>query len=74
MHNPAMNDLIRRLTLLLNDRALSAEQRRTLSRILASAHEARITYEEAIEEAKAIGIRNPGFDGDEVGWPDDDFV
>lgn len=26
-----------------------------------------------IQEAKMIGVRNPAFDGDMVGWLDDDF-
>lgn len=30
------------------------------------------TYEKWIEEAKMIGVRNPAFDGDYVGWLDDD--
>jgi hypothetical protein len=30
-------------------------------------------YEEWIQEAKMIGVRNPAFDGDMVGWLDDDF-
>jgi hypothetical protein len=28
---------------------------------------------ERIQEAKMIGIRNPAFDGDFVGYPEDDF-
>ena len=32
-----------------------------------------ISADEAIEEAKMIGVRNPAFDGDMVGWLDDDF-
>lgn len=30
-------------------------------------------YEKWIDEAKMIGVRNPAFDGDMVGWLDDDF-
>lgn len=30
-------------------------------------------YEQRIEESKMIGVRNPAFDGDMVGWLDDDF-
>ncbi len=29
--------------------------------------------EQQIEETKMIGVRNPAFDGDRVGYPDDDF-
>lgn len=29
-------------------------------------------YEKWIDEAKMIGVRNPSFDGDYVGWLDDD--
>lgn len=29
--------------------------------------------EQRILDAKMIGVRNPSFDGDEVGYPDDDF-
>lgn len=32
-----------------------------------------VTYEEEIELAKMIGVRNPDFDGDLMGRPDDDF-
>lgn len=31
------------------------------------------TYEDWIQDAKMIGVRNPSFDGDYVGWLDDDF-
>jgi hypothetical protein len=27
-----------------------------------------ISIEEALEQAKMIGVRNPAFEGDEVGW------
>ncbi|MBL8165238.1 MAG: hypothetical protein JNJ61_24865 [Anaerolineae bacterium] len=30
-------------------------------------------YEQWIQDAKMIGVRNPSFDGDSVGWLDDDF-
>lgn len=30
------------------------------------------TYEKWIDEAKMIGVRNPSFDGDYIGWLDDD--
>jgi uncharacterized membrane protein len=29
--------------------------------------------EEAVTEAKMLGLRNPAFDGDYVGYPNDDF-
>ncbi len=31
------------------------------------------SYEQWIQDAKMIGVRNPSFDGDMVGWLDDDF-
>jgi hypothetical protein len=30
-------------------------------------------YGDEIREAKMIGVRNPSFDGDYIGYPDDDF-
>jgi hypothetical protein len=30
-------------------------------------------YSDEIREAKMIGVRNPSFDGDYIGYPDDDF-
>jgi len=29
--------------------------------------------EKDIQDAKMIGVRNPSFDGDMIGYPDDDF-
>jgi hypothetical protein len=29
--------------------------------------------DDAVTEAKSIGVRNPAFEGDMVGWLDDDF-
>jgi hypothetical protein len=31
------------------------------------------TYEQWILDAKMIGIRNPAFEGDYIGYPEDDF-
>jgi hypothetical protein len=31
------------------------------------------SYEQQIQAAKMIGVRNPFFDGDEIGYPEDDF-
>jgi hypothetical protein len=31
------------------------------------------SYEQWIKDAKMMGIRNPAFDGDEIGYPEDDF-
>jgi hypothetical protein len=36
-------------------------------------HTADFLYERRIEEAKMIGVRNPAFDGDLIGYPEDDF-
>lgn len=30
-------------------------------------------YEDLLVEAKRIGLRNPAFEGDMIGWLDDDF-
>ena len=29
--------------------------------------------DDAVAEARSIGVRNPAFEGDRVGWLDDDF-
>jgi hypothetical protein len=44
-----------------------------LQRTIEDVEDARISADEAIEQAKMIGVRNPAFDGDMVGWLDDDF-
>jgi hypothetical protein len=44
-----------------------------LQRTIEDVEDAKISADEAIEEAKMIGVRNPAFDGDMVGWLDDDF-
>jgi hypothetical protein len=31
-------------------------------------------YGDEIREAKMIGVRNPSFDGDYIGYPEDDFT
>ncbi len=48
-------------------------KRLRLLNILSDLELGMISAEEAIEEAKMIGVRNPAFDGDMVGWLDDDF-
>jgi hypothetical protein len=35
---------------------------------------AEFLYGKQIQEAKMIGVRNPAFDGDMVGYPEDDIV
>jgi hypothetical protein len=48
-------------------------KRLRLLNILSDLELGMISAEEAIEEAKMIGVRNPAYDGDMVGWLDDDF-
>lgn len=44
-----------------------------LDRLITDMERGIIGIEDAITEAKRIGYRNPAFDGDMVGWLDDDF-
>ncbi len=44
-----------------------------IARIMRNVEDGTLTFEEALIEAKMIGLRNPAFDGDMVGWLDDDF-
>jgi hypothetical protein len=44
-----------------------------IARIMRNVEDGALTFEDALEEAKMIGVRNPAFDGDMVGWLDDDF-
>lgn len=48
-------------------------KRLRLLNILSDLELGMISADEAIEEAKMIGVRNPAYDGDMVGWLDDDF-
>ncbi|HEX2907760.1 MAG TPA: hypothetical protein VHO69_12905 [Phototrophicaceae bacterium] len=50
-----------------------AQKRYDIENIIESINRGIYTYEQAIRAAKMIGLRNPSFDGDEVGYPDDDF-
>lgn len=49
------------------------QKRRDLDDVMRDIDKGVFLYEEWIQEAKMIGIRNPAFDGDMVGWLDDDF-
>jgi hypothetical protein len=49
------------------------ERRKKLWRFFFLARDTETDYEEIISEAEKIGVRNPAFDGDYVGWLDDDF-
>lgn len=71
--NPNMNALIRELRKMANNTRFSAAVREKASTLLRLAENAQEDYEELLVQAKRIGARNPEFDGDEVGRPDDDF-
>jgi hypothetical protein len=49
------------------------ERRKKLWRFFFLARDTEADYEEIIAEAEKIGVRNPAFEGDYVGWLDDDF-
>lgn len=49
------------------------EVRKDMESGLNALNRADYLYEKWIEDAKMIGVRNPSFDGDFVGWLDDDF-
>jgi len=48
------------------------ELRRDMENGLEALDKADYVYEKWIDEAKMIGVRNPSFDGDYIGWLDDD--
>jgi hypothetical protein len=41
--------------------------------IISDIEEGKVRADELVEELKMIHLRNPAFDGDMVGWLDDDF-
>jgi hypothetical protein len=49
------------------------ERRKKLWRFFFLARDSEADYEQIISEAEKIGVRNPAFEGDYVGWLDDDF-
>jgi hypothetical protein len=49
------------------------ERRKKLWRFFFLARDTETDYEDIITEAEKIGVRNPAFEGDYVGWLDDDF-
>jgi hypothetical protein len=71
--NPKMTMLISKLRKASRDKRLNLSTRLRAQEWLDLAQDAKVDYEELIEEAKMIGVRNPAFDGDMVGWLDDDF-
>jgi hypothetical protein len=50
-----------------------SERRKLLWHLHYLSHDVQADYEDIICEAEKIGVRNPAFDGDYVGWLDDDF-
>ncbi len=71
-HRELSDKAIARLYYLRNSEK-DRHRRWLLQRTIEDVEDARISADEAIEEAKMIGVRNPAFDGDMVGWLDDDF-
>jgi hypothetical protein len=47
--------------------------RREYIKLIDNVERGLVEVEDAIREAKNIGVRHPDFDGDMVGWPEDDF-
>lgn len=62
--------LIRAVRAKLKDPAL----KEYLSEAIDDINTAEFLHEKEVQEAKMIGVRNPAFDGDMVGYPDDDIV
>jgi hypothetical protein len=67
-----MQELIRRLGWLSKNHH-DATERQRFWRLYRLGLDAESTYEDIIFEAKMIGVRNPAFEGDMIGWLDDDF-
>jgi hypothetical protein len=72
MHTPHLTLALENLKTYLKLEREGYKRLRLLN-ILSDLELGMISAEEAIEEAKMIGVRNPAFDGDMVGWLDDDF-
>jgi len=60
--------MLRRMRQLETDR----KKREDIDDILDQIDRGIYSYEKWIDEAKMIGVRNPSFDGDYIGWLDDD--
>jgi hypothetical protein len=50
-----------------------AAKRNYIQNIIGDIDRGVMTYEQWIKDAKMIGFRNPSFDDDSIGYPDDDF-
>jgi hypothetical protein len=72
MTNRYLDSALNNLRLYLKKEREGYKRLRLLD-ILADLELGIISADEAIEEAKMIGVRNPAFEGDMVGWLDDDF-
>ncbi len=69
LHMEYAKRLFRRVKAEILDKKLKQDMQDGLD----SLNSADYLYEKWIDEAKMIGVRNPSFDGDMVGWLDDDF-
>jgi len=49
------------------------QMKRDVNDVLNDLRRADFIYEKMIEDAKMIGVRNPAFDGDMIGYPEDDL-
>jgi hypothetical protein len=49
------------------------QKKQDFSDVLRAIDKGIYSYEEWLQEAKMLAIRNPAFDGDMVGWLDDDL-
>lgn len=64
---------VRRLKQFRDSHEFTPEQRSELNRIIWLFEQEYIEQDEAFEQTRMWAIRNPGFEGDEMGRPDDDF-
>ncbi|NJO85136.1 MAG: hypothetical protein HC828_21930 [Blastochloris sp.] len=74
MHSPSLNALMHRLVALAKSNKVTPQVRGELLALVGLLNDGLVEVHEAIDEAKNIGVRNPSFDGDMVGWLDDDFT
>jgi hypothetical protein len=50
------------------DRLTDSDDLEMVDELIEAIEDSLVSVEEAIEAAKMIGVRNPAFEGDEVGW------
>lgn len=70
------SDIERAISILrsmINDQDTTPRQRAKLRSVVASLRNAEIVVSEALIEARNIGVRNPEFDGDLIGYLGDDL-